>query len=254
MKAYYQNKLVTLYNGDCLEVMDYLISQDIKVDAVITDPPYGTIACRWDTIIPFDKMWERLNKLAKDDTPIVLFGSEPFSSKLRMSNLKYYRYDWIWDKMKSGNIMLAKYQPMKIHEIISVFSKRTHKYYPKEMARDKVKRSRCYSVGKTMRAVNFKSSKIIEYTTKQPESIITITNAIQKGKQHPTQKPLALMEYLVETYTKKGNLVLDFTCGSGTTLVACDTLGRRCIGIELEKKYCAITEKRLSNMQLKMDI
>lgn len=121
MKPYYKNELTTIYNGDCLEVMDYLIEQGIKVNAIITDPPYGTTACKWDYIIPFDKMWERLKLLRKDKTPVVLFGSEPFSSHLRMSNIKEFKYDWIWEKSRTTGFALCNKQPLKDHEIISVF-------------------------------------------------------------------------------------------------------------------------------------
>ena len=128
MKPYYQNELTTIYNGDCLEVMDYLIEQGIKVDAIITDPPYGTTACKWDNVIPFDKMWKRLKLLRKDKTPVVLFGSEPFSSHLRMSNIKEFKYDWIWEKEQGANFMNVKYQPYKSFEVITSFY--TSNYYP----------------------------------------------------------------------------------------------------------------------------
>jgi site-specific DNA-methyltransferase (adenine-specific) len=232
--------------------MDYLIEQGVKVDAIITDPPYGTTACSWDNVIPFDKMWERLKKLRKDKTPIVLFGSEPFSSHLRMSNIKEFKYDWIWDKCKAGNIMTAKYQPMKVHELVSIFHQ--HEYNPIMIKRDKVKRSKNYGTGETMGGKRKFEDKMYYYDTKYPESILEISNANQNNKFHPTQKPLELLKYLIETYTKKGDLILDFTAGSFTTCVGAEQLNRRSIGIELEKKYCDIGVKRLSQLQMRLDI
>lgn len=239
MGEYYQ-----IYQGDCLEVMDKLIEQGVKVDAIITDPPYGTTACKWDSVIPFDMMWKRLNKLIKDNGAVVLFGSEPFSSALRMSNLKQFKYDWVWNKKKPGNIMLAKHQPMKITEIISVFSKNKHNYYPIMELRDKVKKTRCYSVGDVM------GGKVIDtslktYDKKYPKNLLEFSNANQKGKVHPTQKPVELLEYLIKTYTNEGETVLDFTAGSGSTGVACLNTNRNFIGIELDKNYFEIMETRL---------
>lgn len=234
---------IQLFNGDCLEVMDKLIADGIKVDAIITDPPYETTACKWDNIIPFDEMWERLNKLIKDNGAIVLFGSEPFSSALRMSNIKKFKYDWIWDKKKAGNIMLCKYQPMKVTENIMVFNK--HNYFPIMELRETIKKSRCYSIGETMGGV-LKDKSLKTYTHRYPKNILTFSNANQKGKVHPTQKPVALLEYLIKTYTNEGETVLDFTMGSGSTGVACKNLNRNFIGIELDKKYFDIAEKRIN--------
>lgn len=234
-----------LYNGDCLEVMDKLIADGVKVDAIITDPPYGTTACKWDSVIPFPAMWERLNKLIKNNGAIVLFGSEPFSSMLRCSNLKQYKYDWIWDKKKSGNIFLAKYQPMKTHELITVFSNGTTNYYPIKTIRDKIKKSKNYGTGEAMGGHKIKEEKIYEYTDKNPISILSFSNAYQKGKVHPTQKPVALMEYLIKTYTLENETVLDFTMGSGSTGVACVNTNRNFIGIELDHKYFEIAQKRI---------
>ena len=237
---------IQLFSGDCLEVMDKLIADGVKVDAIITDPPYGTTACKWDSVIPFDEMWKRLKALRKDNTPIVLFGSEPFSTYLRMSNIKEFKYDWIWNKFKAGNIFLANYQPMKIHEIISVFGKGNITYNPIKEIRDKIKISKNYGTGATMGGNYEKEEKVYIYKDKNPVSIIEISNARQKGKSHPTQKPLDLMEYLVKTYTNEGDTVLDFTMGSGTTGVACKKLNRNFIGIELDKKYFDIAEKRIN--------
>jgi len=235
--------VIDLYNGDCLEIMDKLIDKGVVVDAIITDPPYGTTACKWDSIIPFDEMWERLNKLIKPNGAIVLFGSEPFSSALRMSNIKNYKYDWIWDKVKGGNFAILKYQPYKTHEIISVFSKETHNYYPIKTPQ----KERIGKVYSSSASAPLKYSDGLErvYKDKHPKSIVTISNANQKGKLHPTQKPVALMEYLIKTYTNENELVLDFTMGSGTTGVACKNLGRDFIGIELDDNYFKVAQDRI---------
>ena len=234
---------IELYNGDCLEVMDKLIEQGVKVDAIITDPPYGTTACKWDSVIPFDEMWDRLNKLIKPNGAIVLFGSEPFSSALRMSNVKEYKYDWVWNKRKAGNIFLAKFQPMKTHENISIFN--NHNYFPQMVKREKVKKSKNYGTGETMGGKKEKENKLYTYTHKNPISILDFSNANQKGKVHPTQKPVALLEYLIKTYTNEGDVVLDFTMGSGTTGVACVNTNRKFIGIELDENYFKIAEDRI---------
>ena len=254
MKPYYKNELTTIYNGDCLDVMDYLIEQGIKVDAIITDPPYGTTACKWDNVIPFDKMWERLKLLRKEKTPIVLFGSEPFSSHLRMSNIKEFKYDWIWEKEQGTNQNLCNIMPMKIHEIISVFGTGKINYYPQ------------FDTGKSYtvkRNNKIESDPIIGSSQKKidtinnglryPTSIVKINRELL-NRYHPTQKPIALLQYLIKTYTKENDLILDFTSGSFTTCVAAEQLNRRSIGIELEKKYCDIGIKRLNELQLKFDI
>ena len=229
-----------LYNGDCLGIMDRLIEEGVKIDCILTDPPYGITACKWDTVIPFDKMWSRLNKLIKPNGAIVLFGSEPFSSALRMSNIKNYKYDWIWDKKKGGNIMNLKCQPYKVHEIISVFNK--HNYYP-IMTEQRERKSKTYSTGEANGIKNYGDTRI--YNKKYPKSIIEVSNANQKGKVHPTQKPVDLLEYLIKTYTKENEVVLDFTMGSGSTGVACMNTNRKFIGIELDENYFNIAKQRI---------
>ena len=233
---------IKLFQGDCLEVMDNLISQNITVDAIITDPPYGTTACKWDSVIPFDEMWLRLNKLIKPNGAIVLFGSEPFSSALRMSNIKNYKYDWVWDKKKGGNFAILKYQPYKTHEIISVFSNQTHNYYPIK-TQQKERKGKVYSSSNSA-PLKYSDGKERIYKNRHPKSILTVSNANQKEKVHPTQKPVALLEYLIKTYTNENETVLDFTMGSGTTMLACKNTNRKGIGIELDKNYFEIAEKR----------
>ena len=250
--------MTRLINDDCLKAMDKLIKEGIIVDAIICDPPYGTTDCKWDSIIPFDEIWLRLNKLIipfdeiwlrlnkliKPNGAIVLFGSEPFSSALRMSNIKNYKYDWIWDKKKPGAIGIAKYQPLRYTENISVFYVKKCSYFPIMIEREKVKISRNYKQSKINSLGVMDKNK--EFTHKFPSNILEFSNASQKGKVHPTQKPVALMEYLIKTYTNENDLVLDFTMGSGTTGVACKNLNRNFIGIELDDKYFKICEDRIN--------
>ena len=238
--------MIDLYKGDCLEVMDKLIADGVKVDAIITDPPYGTTACKWDSVIPFDAMWLRLNKLIKPNGAVVLFGSEPFSSALRMSNIKNYKYDWVWNKRLAGNVFLAKSQPMKIHENILVFNSSKESFYPIKTDLEKVRNYKDKYGGGESFGKKGTGDKVHTTKGKNPKSIIDISNANRKGNTHPTQKPVALMEYLIKTYTNEGELVLDFTMGSGTTGVACKNLGRDFIGIEMDDKYFDIAKERIN--------
>jgi len=234
---------IGLRQGDCLEVMKSI--PDGSVDMILTDPPYGTTACKWDSVIPFEPMWAELKRITKPDGAIVLFGSEPFSSALRMSNIKNYKYDWVWNKKKPGNIFLAKYQPMKIHENVLVFSLGTHNYYPIMVQREKVKKSRNYGTGEAIGGDRTPEKIIRVFTHKYPQSIQDFSNSHQNGKVHPTQKPVPLLEYLIKTYTNESETVLDFTMGSGSTGVACVNTNRNFIGIELDEKYFEIAKRRI---------
>lgn len=268
---------INLYKGDCLEVMDELIARGVVVDAIITDPPYGTTACKWDSVIPFDEMWARLNKLIKPNGAIVLFGSQPFSSALIMSNPKDFRYEWIWKKHYATNFMGAKNAPLKYHENIIVFSKNKHIYNPQEykvielddiLAMDKKTllsffTDRLYDrFAKIDRRKNVnniedrnechlgkvKHTRKVDDGYRNPKSVIKI-NGSKNNNVHQTQKPIALMEYLIRTYTNENKLVLDFTMGSGTTGVACKNLCRDFIGIEMDDKYFEIAKERIENTQ-----
>jgi site-specific DNA-methyltransferase (adenine-specific) len=247
LKLYYKDEYCTLLQGDCLEGMQKMIDKNMKFDAIITDIPYGTTACKWDTIIPFDKMWECLKNLRKENSPIVLFGSEPFSSLLRCSNLKEFKYDWIWNKKKGGNPLTAQIQPIKIFEIISIFGKGKTNYFPEMEKRDKIK-FRGSNKGTISESNNNAFIENKSYEFKYPKAIVEFSNASQINKFHPTQKPVDLMEYFINTYTKENDVILDFTCGSGSTLVAAKKLNRKCYGIELEEKYCEITKNRLMEL------
>jgi DNA modification methylase len=252
--------MITLYKGDCLEVMDELIAKGVVADAIITDPPYGTTACKWDSVIPFDEMWERLNKLIKPNGAIVLFGCEPFSSLLRVSNLKNFKYDWIWEKTHAKGHLNAKKMPLKAHEIISVFYAKPPTYNPQKTKGHKRKVSSQASRDKSIERGHGKDKayqdeivgKCGDYdsTERYPRSIQVFKSDVQKSSVHPTQKPVALMEYLIKTYTNENELVLDFTMGSGTTGVACKNLNRKFIGIELDDKYFKIAKKRIKEVKI----
>jgi len=243
-------QVMTLVQGDCLEEMKN--TESGSVDMVLTDPPYGTTACKWDTVIPFEPMWEQLNRIIKPNGTIVLFGSEPFSSALRMSNIKNYKYDWIWDKVSKTNGMNAKYQPLRQTELVSVFYKKCT-YYPVMSEGRQWSRRGVARIDKTTKYYEQKGDIVIGKNKsdtdniKYPSNLIRFSNADKTDRTHPTQKPVALMEYLIKTYTKEGETVLDFTMGSGTTGVACKNLGRSFIGIEKDAKYFQLAYDRINS-------
>lgn len=251
-----------LFNDDCLGVMDYLIEQGIQVDCILTDPPYGTTKCKWDSVIPFDEMWSRLNKIIKPNGAIVLFGSEPFSSALRMSNIKNYRYDWKWDKVTGGGHLNAKHRPMQRFEDIMVFSKNKHLYYPQmeELTEEeyrkkiaKIPKERHHISNSEITSKRYElpllERNLEDYKKKYPSNVLVYSKYMKEcnnvRRVHPTQKPVDLLEYLIKTYTNEGDLVLDFTMGSGSTGVACMNLNRKFIGIELDEKYFNISIDRI---------
>ena len=229
--------------GDCLEKMKDI--PDGSIDLVLTDPPYGTTACKWDSVIPFEPMWAHLKRVRKAKVAIVLFGSEPFSSILRVSNLKEFKYDWIWDKKKPGAFAIAKFRPLIKTENISVFANGKHNYYP--IKEPQKKRTGKIYKSSDSASVKYNDGKNRIYTEKYPKNVIEISNANQRGKVHPTQKPVKLMEYLIKTYTNEGETVLDFTMGSGTTGVACINTDREFIGIEKDEKYFEIAKQRIQD-------
>ena len=232
-------KPIELWQGDCLELMKNI--PDGSVDLVLTDPPYGTTACKWDSVIPFEPMWEELNRIIKPNGAICLFGSEPFSTELNHSNLKMFRYEWIWVKNNSTGFQLANKMPLKKHENISVFYKKLPTYNPqglKPYGRIN-KRGKCGNGGHLANEVN----EYVQKFTNYPTQILEF--AYDKLKVHPTQKPIALLEYLIKTYTNEGETVLDFTMGGGSTGVACVNTNRHFIGIELDEGYFNIAKKRI---------
>ena len=248
--------MVDLRLGDCLKVMKKI--PDGSVDMVLCDLPYGTTACRWDAVIPFNLLWEQYERVVKDTSAIVLFGQEPFSSALRMSNPGLYRYDWIWEKQRPSNFQLMNYQCGRVHENIMVFSKAnacysggkfTMTYNPQTTPREKARVSAKNTVYGNNILHNYNKnakdcSEKKTYDVKLPTSIIRF-NTVERGKLHPTQKPVDLLRYLVLTYTDEGDTVLDNCMGSGSTGVACVETNRNFIGIELDENYFNVAKERL---------
>ena len=243
--------MMDLIKGDCLEVMKTIPSGSI--DAIITDPPYGTTACKWDSVIDFDLMWEQLNRIIKPNGAIVLFGSEPFSSLLRCGNLKGFKYDWIWQKTRFTGNLNAKRMPLKAHEIVSVFNCKGYYFPQKTQAPEHlIDKRKTINNSKVKAGGGFNGSK--EYInirtkdngTRYPTTIQKFKNPNNKSL-HPTQKPIELMEYLIKTYTNENETVLDFTMGSGSTGVAAKNLNRKFIGIEQDDKYFDIASERINN-------
>ena len=239
-------KDIELWQGDCLELMSNI--PDKSVDCIITDLPYGTTQCKWDTIIPFEPLWRQYNRIIKDNGAIVLFGTEPFSSHLRLSNLKNYKYDWIWDKVKGTGFLNAKRQPMRNHELISVFYKKQCIYNPQKTYGHKMKKSYRSKDLQTDVYGEMKNDYTYESTERYPRSIQVFSTDTQNSSLHPTQKPVALIEYLIKTYTNVGELVFVSCMGSGTTGVACINTNRRFIGIELDNNYFKIAKERIENI------
>ena len=244
--------MMKLLQGDCLEIMPTLEAQSF--DAIIADIPYGTTACSWDTVIPFAPMWEQLKRLAKPRAAIVLFGSQPFTSALVMSNPQMFRYEWAWNKVTAHGLR-AKYRPVMLHENILIFSKESPRYYPIKTQRNRPIRQKIRSVSKSANLSSIDGEWRV-YSDINPKSILEFQNRNGGGKFHPTQKPVALMEYLIRTYTNEGDTVLDFTMGSGSTLVAAVNTNRNGVGIELRQDYYDIAQRRVqeAQAQIKMEL
>jgi len=233
---------VWLMKGDCLERMKEIESG--SVDLILTDPPYGTTACKWDSVIPLDKMWEQLKRIIKPNGAIVMTASQPFTTKLISSNMKMFKYCWVWEKTMASNFALAKKQPFKKHEDVCVFYLRQPAYNP-QMGKGKpyTDKERDRSMGVTGDALPSKKA-ITNIGTRYPSSVQKFSNG-NNGNVHPTQKPVALLEYLIRTYTNEGETVLDFTQGSGSTGCAAVNTGRKYIGIEMDEHYFDIGSKRI---------
>ena len=235
--------MIDLLKDDCLELMKDI--PDGSIDMVLADPPYGTTACKWDSIIDLPLMWKQLKRIIKPSGAIVLFGCEPFSSALRMSNIKQFKYDWIWHKNRPSGSMLAKKQPLRNTEVISVFYKKQSCYNPQMVeAKRVIENKRTVNKGEVVGKQKL-TRKFDNGGLAYPRTIINFSNS-NHNSQHPTQKPVALMEYLIKTYTNEGEVVLDFAMGSGTTGVACKNLGRSFIGMELDDGYFDIASKRIN--------
>ena len=236
---------MNLMLGDCLERMKEI--PDGSVDLILADPPYGTTACKWDSVIDLPLMWEQLKRVIKPSGAIVMTASQPFTTVLISSNMKMFKYCWIWDKVRGVGFQIAKFRPMMRTEDVVVFGNGNGAlatYNPQMVERDKIKKSKCYSSSDSS-PLAYNDGLEREYTHKYPTNVIEVSNASQKGKVHPTQKPVALMEYLIKTYTNENETVLDFCMGSGTTGVACKNTGRKFIGIEKDAGYFEIAKQRL---------
>jgi site-specific DNA-methyltransferase (adenine-specific) len=240
-----------LWKGDCLVEMDKIAGKSI--DMILCDLPYGTTACKWDTIIPFEPLWEQYKRIIKDNGAIVLTASQPFTSALVMSNIKMFKYCWYWDKQIGSGSLLAKKQPLRSVEDICVFYSKQSTYNPQMELREKSK-IRVFPKQYEKKTELYRTNQPTKYNngeTIYPKTLISINGKSKelnsKYKIHPTQKPVALMEYLIKTYTNEGETVLDNCMGSGTTGVACKNLNRNFIGIEKDDKYFEIACKRIND-------
>ena len=237
-----------LIHGDCLEVMKNI--PDKSIDMILCDLPYGTTACKWDVIIPFDKLWEQYHRIIKNNGAIILTASQPFTSMLVMSNIKNFKYCWTWDKTTAKGHLVAKYRPLQQTEDILVFGKNKINYYPIMVDRPKEKIVKSYECKRTEIMGGSSKKQIKEYTQWYPKTILQYKT--ERG-QHPTQKPVALFEYLIKTYTKENDVVLDNCAGSGTTGIACINTNRNYILIEKEEKYVDIIKNRILEYKIKKD-
>ena len=248
-----------IYNGDCLDIMPTLA--DKSVDMILCDLPYGTTACKWDHVIPFEPLWKEYKRLIKDRGAIVLTASQPFTSFLITSNIEMFKYCWVWDKIFGANYMKAQYMPILSHEDICIFShgKVNHTgnrmmYNPQKEPRETTRKwlQNGYTKNiKNPKTDNFKTNPICEKESdfRYPKSVINISNSDHTNRLHPTQKPVALFEYLIRTYTSEGDTVLDNCAGSFTTAIACLNTNRKYICIEKDKKYFEIGKNRIANHQ-----
>jgi hypothetical protein len=248
MTLYYEESGIQIYHGDCREILPSLP----RVDCVISDPPYGTTACSWDSVIPFPLMWAELKRIVRADGAIVLFGSQPFTSALVMSNPSMFRYQWVWNKLNGGNPFLVKTRPIIQTEDVLIFGIESPIYLP-QIDSGNLKNIVSNGTSRTETNEHFgeyewDNNRNVGY----PRNILTFCDA-PRDKVHPTQKPVDLLRYLLRTYSKENESVLDFACGSGTTLRAAKDLGRKAIGIEIEEKYCEIAANRLRQEVLCFD-
>ena len=252
-------ELNKIYLGDCLEIMKDIPNSSI--DMILCDLPYGTTSCKWDSIIPFESLWKQYERIIKDSGAIALFGTEPFSSYLRTSNIKLYKYDWKWIKSKVGNFLNCKNSPMKKYEDIIIFSKgniangskNMMKYYPQGLIEINKK---CNNTGKSRKCTTIEDrpSRQGDYNQKftgYPNNILEFNS---ESGLHPTQKPIELLEYLIKTYTNEDATILDNCIGSGTTAIACLNTNRNYIGIEKDKQYYNVAIERIKNHVLKVSI
>jgi len=246
-----------LLKGDCLELMKGI--PDNSIDMVLTDLPYGTTKNKWDSVIPFEPMWEQVNRITKERTPILLFGQNPFSATLITSNVKQYKYDWFWQKSHATGFLNAKKRPLKVIENIHVFYNKQPNYFPQGLKPYGKMRSRKSIKGTSSNYGKYGQSNYSEFCNYPKDRIdfdiesylfSTYKDTGKEKLKHPTQKPVALLEYLIKTYTLEGETVLDFTMGSGSTGVAAKNLNRKFIGIEMDEKYFKIAQERIGAGQV----
>lgn len=238
-----------LWHGDCLCLMDNI--PDKSIDCIITDLPYNLTSCSWDIIVPFDDMWKQLKRIAKPTSPIILFGQEPFASELRMSNLKDYKYDIYWEKERLTNIQQVKRRVGKTVETISIFYEKQPTYNPQMIKYEGKPRSNKVKNGVIGKLSDNKEHKVTEYIDtgwRYPTQVWKFQRDCLKSNLHPTQKPVALLEELIKTFSNEGDIILDFTMGSGSTGVACVNTGRKFIGIELDDTYFEIAKERIGKV------
>lgn len=235
--------MIDLKRGDCLEIMKDI--PDKSIDMILCDLPYGTTSCKWDMVIPFDKLWEQYNRIIKDDGAIVLFSKQPFTTLLISSNYKSFKYVCVWKKDNHDNPLMAKKRFLNITEDICVFYKKQCLYNPQGII--KVNRITKQGRGRSLSQRNDRASSYIQQYTNYPRNILEFKRDLPNI--HPTQKPVALLEYLIKTYTNENDTILDNCMGSGSTGVACVNTGRNFIGIELDEKYFNIAKERIENTE-----
>lgn len=262
---------ITIYNNDCLIILDKLIENDIKVDMILIDPPYEKTRGKWDVIIPLDKMWDKINKVIKDNGCVAIFGNEPYSTLVRASNLEMYKYDWKWVKNRATGFANCNYRPMNRYEDIMIFSKANAStggknnamiYLPQGLIESNKRKKNTpkrhgliqndtNNVGKYN--VLMQETEYIQKYTNYPDNILEFD--VEKNYVHPTQKPVKLLEYLINTYSSSENdLILDFTMGSGSTMMACHNTNRKGIGVELSEKYFKVAKERLKSLNIEYKI
>ena len=236
-----------LINDDCLNYFPKI--KEKSIDLILCDPPYNLTNCVWDSSIPIDVMFKFLNKIIKDNGVIAIHSMQPFTSLLINTNIKYFKYCWIWDKVTSTGFLNAKKQPMRRYEEVCIFYKKQCKYNPIMTAKNKPKKTTIRTKSEVYNHYDLDKIKNKTYTEKYPTNIVKVSNADRTNRLHPTQKPVELIEYFIKTYTDKNDVVLDFAMGSGTTGVACKNLDRNFIGIEKDKNYFDVAKKRINNVK-----
>jgi len=243
--------MLELYRGDCLIEMDKI--PDHSIDLILADPPYGTTQCKWDSIIPLDEMWVQLKRVIKPNGAIVMTASQPFTTTLIASNMEMFKYCWVWIKPKGTGHLNAKRQPMRDIEDIVVFYRKQCTYRPRMIEgtpyRDKAGKDHKSKTSMTDNYGEFTNYREVNTGFRYPKQSLKM-EVVERGSVHPTQKPVALMEYMIKTYTNEGETVLDFTMGSGTTGVACVNTGRDFMGIEMDEEYFEIAQDRILMAEL----